>query len=114
MILLLSLSHLDIRDNKDSAGEEDSRVEMDSSHLLEHLSVLALDLLETVSDWGEAVSHVFLICVSSAQEVDSNDVRVRCVNGLEDLLENDVLEGERALSVFLGVRCLHDEVSEPE
>ena len=64
---------------------------MNSPHLLEDFSVFALYFLETISDGGETISHVFLICISSAEEVDSNDVRIGCVDGLEDLLEDLVL-----------------------
>jgi len=74
MVLLLGNSDLHEWKYKDSGAKEDLGVEVDSSDLLEHISVFALDFFEDFSNGGKTVLDVLLISVSSLKEEDPNDV----------------------------------------
>ena len=65
MILLLCSSNLDEWKHEYSRGEVDLGGWCDTSHILENIWVLALDLLVVDSNWVEAVINIVISSVAS-------------------------------------------------
>lgn len=74
MVLLLSRSHLNERDNLSAGGEEDFRVFVNSTNGGHVFAVLDCELFEVLGEWFEAMFNIFLIGIAADKKENADQV----------------------------------------